>query len=723
MCNSEKSLEEKENMIYYSNFVKSLLCAILFVAAANGAFAAQGDLDLSFDGDGTVTTDNGGTTGEQILDIAIQSDGKIIAVGLVFIDSVARNVLVRYNVNGSIDSSFGTNGKVVIESVFTPKLALQPNGKIVLVGSSGTSPNTNSYVARLNSDGSFDTTFNGTGAVTLDLRGTDDRLSSVKIQPDGKILVGGTSNRPAPDSRGDFAIIRFNADGSLDTALDGDSKVFTMIPPTGESAGIADLAVQPDGKILAAGSVSIVDTPGDDPDPIFAIARYNADGSLDTTFDGDGVANPRFLPASANNGTSTSIPTNIFVKNDGKILVVGRASTCCGPVPTNRTAIVQFNANGSLDTAFADNGKGLITSVSGRDAAIQADNKIVIAGTTGIINRINAAVVRLTANGTLDFTFGGDGQSVIETPPNTTASAVVLQSDGKIIIGGGFPDSNSANGDYFLARYEASSCFSNCFAVRQRVVDFDGDGKTDLSVYRTREWLINPSSANNPNNFYGVNWGLATDKLAAADYDGDGKTNHAVFRENPTDPGKAKFFILQSGTTREEQFGSTGDIPVPGYWDGDDKADIAVYRPGTQANPQSYFFYRPSSQSTVNFISIPFGTVGDKPVVADYDSDGKTDAAVFRPSNGVWYIQRSRDGFAAVQFGASEDKPVVGDYDGDGKADQAVFRPSNGVWYVLRSRDGFAAAQFGVSTDRFPAITTATARPITRFIETAIGIS
>jgi hypothetical protein len=151
---------------------------------------------------------------------------------------------------------------------------------------------------------------------------------------------------------------------------------------------------------------------------------------------------------------------------------------------------------------------------------------------------------------------------------------------------------------------------------------------------------------------------------------------------------------------REEQFGSSGDIPVAGDWDGDGKADIGVYRSGTAANQQGYFYYRPSSQPTVNFIPYPWGIAADKPVVADFDGDGKADPAVFRPSNGAWYIQRSRDGFFAIQFGATEDKPVVGDYDGDGKADQAVFRPSNGVWYVWNSTTGFSAAQFGISADK-----------------------
>jgi Tol biopolymer transport system component len=224
--------------------------------------------------------------------------------------------------------------------------------------------------------------------------------------------------------------------------------------------------------------------------------------------------------------------------------------------------------------------------------------------------------------------------------------------------------------------------------LRRTTFDFDGDGRSDISVFRPSEgiWYLLRSTSG----FSGLQWGFSTDVLVPGDYDGDLKTDVAVWR--PTD---SKFYVLNSfnNTVLVDDFGIAGDIPTGGDWDGDGKADVAVYRGGAEGT----FYYRGSMGNPQRNISnIPWGTSGDKPVASDYDGDGKTDAAIYR--NGTWFIRRSTDGqLSANTFGLPDDVIVPADYDADGKTDLAVYR--GGVWYLLRSTQGFAAFQFGISTD------------------------
>jgi plastocyanin len=220
--------------------------------------------------------------------------------------------------------------------------------------------------------------------------------------------------------------------------------------------------------------------------------------------------------------------------------------------------------------------------------------------------------------------------------------------------------------------------------------DFDGDRKTDVSVFRPTNgvWYISQSFNGG---FRGDGFGTNGDQPAPADYDGDGKNDLAVFR-----PSTGTFYILQSmgNVFRAVQFGANGDAPVSSDYDGDGKADVAVFR------PSNGFWYRLNSSNGA-FIAQQWGTNLDKPAIGDFDGDRKSDFAVFRPSDGNWYILQSLNGFRSQQFGGSTDTTVAADYDGDGKSDVAVYRDSNGTWYISQSSNGaFRPEPFGTLGDR-----------------------
>lgn len=251
------------------------------------------------------------------------------------------------------------------------------------------------------------------------------------------------------------------------------------------------------------------------------------------------------------------------------------------------------------------------------------------------------------------------------------------------------PDTAAMVGRTFFARwYITDPAATNGFSVSQAArftifgeataagpagyVDFDGDSRTDISVYRPSEgnWYILKSS---DSTLMASNFGVATDALAPADYDGDGKTDVAVFRDGIWYMSKSRDGFAAV------QFGQAGDIAQPGDFDGDGIADQAVFRP----SDGTWYMLR----SREGFAALQFGAAGDRPLASDFDGDGKFDQAVYR-GDGNWYILKSSGGVTTRNFGLSDDKPVVGDYDADGKADLAVWRPSNGVWYYIRSSDG-----------------------------------
>jgi uncharacterized delta-60 repeat protein len=251
-------------------------------------YRTDGMLDPSFDGDGKVTTDFA-SRADSALSVAVQGDGKIVVAGVAFpVSGSADFALARYNPNGALDLTFGVGGKLTTDVAaglddVAFAVAIQADGRIVAVGYAISLLTPAEFaLARYNPDGSLDPTFGVGGTVITDFAsGSDDAAFAAALQQDGRIVAAGYSQ----SGNYDFALARYNIDGSLDTGFDGDGKVTTDFAGAFEQAEA--VAIQTDGKIVAAGFGFV---PGND----FALARYNIDGSLDTGFDGDGKVTTDF---------------------------------------------------------------------------------------------------------------------------------------------------------------------------------------------------------------------------------------------------------------------------------------------------------------------------------------------------------------------------------------------------------------------------------------------
>ncbi|MGD9588357.1 MAG: choice-of-anchor Q domain-containing protein [Pyrinomonadaceae bacterium] len=221
---------------------------------------------------------------------------------------------------------------------------------------------------------------------------------------------------------------------------------------------------------------------------------------------------------------------------------------------------------------------------------------------------------------------------------------------------------------------------------RRVLFDYDGDGRSDLSVRRpgNNVWYLQRGTAG----YTAQEFGVAGDKMVPADYDGDGKTDVAVFRPSN---GTWYVFMSQSQTFQTFGWGVDGDMPVPTDRDNDGKADLVIYRESSNT------WYTRFANATFN--QFQFGVAGDKPMLGDFDGDGIGDVALFRPSNNNWYLLKSSLGFFVQTWGQAGDIPLTGDFDGDGATDQAVFRPSTGQWFLSQTTAGFSSQTWGLATD------------------------
>lgn len=405
--------------------MKRILTALCLLLGASASFAQTG-LDTSFGTGGMVTTFFGGDglNGDDAHSVVVQKDGKLVVGGSTTnTDDTTDFALARYNSNGTLDSTFGTDGKVKTtfgNFDYVGALALQPDGKIVAAGMTIVNFSPSFAVARYNSNGTLDSTF-GTGGKLITGFGGPAQAFAAGVQADGKIVVAGYAHL---SDGWRFALVRYNSNGTLDATFGtGGKKTTAFGSPS--VAQVSALAIQRDGKIVAAG-LTLVNNVGN-----FALARYNSNGTLDTTFSTDGktatdfgaddrafsvalqvdgkivaagmrgndFALARYNSAGTLDGTfgsggkvitdfagSNDIALGVAVRSDGKIVAVGRTYA----FPRTAFAVARYNNNGTLDPGFGSGGK-ISTSFEGSigdqafSVAVQPDGKAVVAG-SAIIN-------------------------------------------------------------------------------------------------------------------------------------------------------------------------------------------------------------------------------------------------------------------------------------------------------------------------------------------------
>ncbi|MDQ2747875.1 MAG: FG-GAP-like repeat-containing protein [Acidobacteriota bacterium] len=568
----------------------------------------------------------------------VQSDGKIIVAGSIFVSSTGFNgaLVRRLNSNGTVDSTFTEYYLAPTPSpgqFYATVWASQADDRII-ISIKTTAFGMESYdVRRLNRNGGLDNTLT-TIQVSAGGLQTVSYISKVVLQADEKILV---SSRPAISTTAPSSSVRrYLQNGTPDSTFTA-----PQVSSTVTYTNLNDVIAGADGGIVIGGSFQQVNSVARN-----NLAKLQATGNLDTSF-----TSP--LAVGATNGNSGDEVRRIAFTSNNQIIV------------STANRFLKLNSNGTIDDTFTS--PNTLTQVN--VWRIDSTDRIVFIGTVVENGSPVTRLRRLNTDGSFDTSF-----SVRHSPYD-------FDGDGRADVSV-FRPSNATW--YLLNSATGFNGFQFGIAADKLVpADYDGDGKTDVAVFRSGTWYLQRSTMG----FTGIQFGNADDIPVPADYDGDGKTDVAVFR-----PSNATWYLLNSAAGFSAvTFGSGTDKPVPGDYNGDGRAEVAVFR------PSNGYWYTANNPAT-SYGSVQFGTNGDKATPADYDGDGKTDIAVFRPSNGTWYLLRSTAGFAGIQFGLGTDLPVAADYDGDGKADVAVFR--NGTWYLQRSTQGFTGISFGAGDDK-----------------------
>ncbi|MEO6334967.1 MAG: hypothetical protein ABIO91_08295, partial [Pyrinomonadaceae bacterium] len=421
---------------------------------------------------------------------------------------------------GDLDPTFGTGGKVyAVPANFMPAedVAVQADGKLVLVGSTVGPDMTQDFgIVRLNANGSPDTGFGSNGLLTISFDpGANEMATAVVIQSDGKIVVAGSAQSGA--TGWDWGVIRINTNGTLDTSYNSPNGK-AKINFSGEDFA-NDMIIQPDDKVVITGTVRV------NPNKDIAIARLTTSGVLDTTF--VGPAGRVFIDISGNEDESFALAR----QSDGSLIMAGRSAGLNG----GDFLLVRMTSAGAIDTAFGFGGAVLTPIGTQNDSAysvaMQPDGKIVAAGIANSGSFDEAAFARYTSTGALDTTFDGDGKVSydIRASNSDVIRSVLIQTDGKIVGGG------ASGGSFILVRLKTSGALDPTFGIGGKVATnvAPSNSGAHSAALQADGKIVAVGDGGGPGTFGFTAARFLTTPATDApfDFDGDGKTDIGIFRQ------------------------------------------------------------------------------------------------------------------------------------------------------------------------------------------------
>jgi uncharacterized delta-60 repeat protein len=676
---------------------------------------ADGTLDATFNSGGT------GVVGT-VHSVNVQNDGKILISGnIVAYNGTAKFAVVRLNADGTLDAGFVTP---FTNNLFVEDVELQTDGKIVIAGGFTVGSPLRAGVARLNTDGSLDTTFNPNGG------GTNNGVFALDIQPDGKILIGGnfTLYNGAPSAN----VARLNAaDGSLDSSF-----TFSNGPVPIQ---IEHFAIQPDGKILVAGLFRL------SPTVLSGLIRLETNGVRDTsvlasvdalayhvTLQADnkpllgGFFN-RFASQPRNNlvrFNTDLLPDNTFTPTfvgfgyasalaaqpDGKIIAAGNFNFA-NAAPRNNVA--RFNQDGTLDASFTTGAAGTFADTANAGnivnaVAVQPDGKIIVGGNFGGYNgTARRGVFRLNADGALDAAFSAETYFV----PLATAfvNDILVLPDGKILLGGIFITNTNPATAQSVIRLNADGSLDSGFSgfsansnVNRLIRQPDGKiivgGAFSLVAGQSRNRITRLNADGTLDNSFNVGTG-ANGVVQNVALQPDGKIviggNFTLYNT-----------VTANRVARLNSDGSLDNSFNAGAGANGSVEGIAIQPDGKIIIGGRFSTY--NGTTTNRLARLNADGSHDATFVSGFDGDTRffvrrvllqADGKLLVSGLFKVYSLSLRNGLARLLTGIAA-RPTQFDFDGDGKADVSVFRPDNGAWYLLQSANGFTGAAFGISTDR-----------------------